>query len=85
MKTYAHPWLGVPRMKAWLQKDKGYQINYKRIVCLYKLMITSAIGPKPNTSRRGKGELHKIYTYLLKNLKVEHSNQVWAWVSLISL
>ena len=77
-KHMLHPWLGVPRMTVWLQKDKGYQINLKRIERLYKLMGISAIGPKPNTSKRGKGELHKIYTYLLKDLKIERSNQVWA-------
>jgi len=77
-KHMLHPWLGVPRMTVWLQKDKGYQINHKRIERLYRLMGISAIGPKPNTSKAGKGELHKIYTYLLKNLKVERSNQVWA-------
>ena len=77
-KHMLHPWLGVPRMTVWLQKDKGYQINHKRIERLYRLMGISAIGPKPNTSKPGKGKLHKIYTYLLKNLKVERSNQVWA-------
>ena len=77
-KHMLHPWLGVPKMTTWLHMDKGYQINHKRIERLYKLMGISAIGPKPNTSKRGKGELYKIYTYLLKNLKIEHSNQVWA-------
>ncbi len=77
-KHMLHPWLGVPRMTTWLNMDKGYKINKKRIERLYKLMGICAIGPKPNTSKSGKGELHKIYTYLLKNLNVERSNQVWA-------
>ncbi len=77
-KHMFHPWLGVPRMTTWLNMDKGYKVNKKRIERLYKLMGISAIGPKPNTSKPGKGELHKIYTYLLKNLNVEASNQVWA-------
>ncbi len=76
-KHLLHPWLGVPRMTTWLNKDKGYQINKKRIERLYKLMSISAIGPKPNTSKRGKGALHKIYKYLLRDLKITHSNQVW--------
>lgn len=70
-KHMLYPWLGVPRMTIWLQKDKGYQINHKRIERLYKLMGISAIGSKPNTSKSGKGELNEIYTYLLKNLEVE--------------
>lgn len=73
-----HPWLGVPRMTTWLRKDKGYRINPKRIERLYRLMGLSALGPKPNTSKRGKGSQHRIYKYLLRGLKVERSNQVWA-------
>ena len=56
-----HPWLGVPRMTTWLRKDKGYQVNPKRIERLYRLMGLSAIGPKPNTSKRGKGSQHRVY------------------------
>lgn len=73
-----HPWLGVPRMTTWLQKDKGYRINHKRIERLYKLMGLSATGPKPNTSKKGKGSQHRIYKYLLRGLKVVRPNQVWA-------
>ncbi len=73
-----HPWMGVPRMTVWLQKDKGYQVNHKRVERLYRLMGISAIGPKPNTSKKGKGELHRIYKYLLAGLKIERPNQVWA-------
>ncbi len=35
-----------------------------------------AIVPGPHTSKRAKG--HKIYPYLLRDLKIERSNQVWA-------
>lgn len=73
-----HPWLGVPRMTTWLRKDKGYKVNPKRIERLYRLMGLSAIGPKPNTSRKGKGSGHRVYKYLLKGLKIERCNQVWA-------
>lgn len=77
-KNLLHPWLGVPRITTWLQKDMGLAINKKRIERLFRLMGLSATGPKPNTSKRGKGELHRIYKYLLKNLKVERCGQVWA-------
>ena len=73
-----HPWLGVPRITEWLQKDKGFRINKKRIERLFKLMGISAVGPKPNTSKKGKGALHKVFKYLLRNLKVEGPNHVWA-------
>lgn len=77
-KHLRHPWLGVPRMTTWLRKDKGYAINKKRIERLYRVMGRSAIGPKPNTSKRGKGTSHRVYKYLLKELPITHSNQVWA-------
>lgn len=73
-----HPWLGVPRMTTWLREDKGYEVNPKRIERLYKLMGLSATGPKPNTSKKGKGKCHRIYKYLLRKLKIERINQVWA-------
>ncbi|MFV0627466.1 MAG: IS3 family transposase [Alphaproteobacteria bacterium] len=73
-----HPWLGVPRMTTWLREDKGYKVNPKRIERLYRLMGLSAIGPKPNTSKKGKGSQHRVYKYLLKGLKIERCNQVWA-------
>lgn len=77
-KNLLHPWLGVPRITTWLRKDMGYKINKKRIERLFRLMGLSATGPNPNTSKRGKGELHRIYKYLLKNLDIERPGQVWA-------
>lgn len=71
-----HPFMGVPRMTVWLKKDKGYQVNKKRISRLYKLMGIEAIAPKPNTSKPGKQ--NRLYPYLLKGLKVSRPNQVWA-------
>lgn len=71
-----HPWLGVPRITTWLRKDKGLLVNPKRIERLYRLMGISALGPKPNTSNPGKG--HKRYPYLLRNMKIEYPNKVWA-------
>ncbi len=70
------PWLGVPRMTTWLKLDKGLEVNHKRIERLYRLLGIQAVGPKPNTSKPGKG--HKIYPYLLRKLKVNRANQVWA-------
>lgn len=77
-KNLLHPWLGVPRIVTWLRKDKGYNINKKRVERLFRLMGLSATGPNPNTSKRGKGELHRIYKYLLRNLEVTRCGQVWS-------
>jgi putative transposase len=70
------PYYGVPRMTKWLKLDKGFKINHKRIERLYRIMGLQALGPKPNTSRPGKH--HKRFPYLIKNLKITRSNQVWA-------
>ena len=73
-----HPWLGVPRMTTWLRKDMNILVNKKRIERRYRLMGLSAIGPKPNTSKTGKGKNHNVFSYLLKKLKIKYPNHVWA-------
>lgn len=70
-----YPFYGTRKMTEVL-KQQGYEVNRKRIKRLYQLMGIQAIGPKPNTSKAVKG--HKIYPYLLRNLKTERINQVWA-------
>jgi len=72
-----HYFKGAKRMHTWLTMDKGYKVNQKRIDRLYyKVMGLNAIMPGKHTSRRNKA--HRIYPYLLRNLKVERPNQVWA-------
>lgn len=74
--TY-HCFKGAKGMHTWLTMDMGYKVNQKRIDRLfYKLMGLSAIMPGKHTSKRNKE--HKVYPYLLRNLKVEKTNQVWA-------
>lgn len=70
-----YPFFGTRKMTEVL-KEQGYVVNRKRIKRLYQLMGIQAIGPKPNTSKPIKG--HKIYPYLLRNLKIERVDQVWA-------
>ena len=54
----------------------GYKINRKRVQRLMRLMGIEAIYPKPKTSRPHPA--HKVYPYLLGNLKIDQPNQVWA-------
>jgi len=70
-----HPYMGVPSMTQWLNKDMGYNVNKKRVRRLYKLLDLFAIVPGPHTSRGNKE--HKKYPYLLRNLKITRPNQVW--------
>jgi len=54
----------------------GYRVNRKHVQRLMRLMGLEAIYPKPRTSRPHPE--HKIYPYLLRDLSIERSNQVWA-------
>lgn len=69
------PCYGSRKMTAWLQQE-GYQVNRKRVQRLMRLMGIEAIYQKPNTSRPNPE--HKIYPYLLKGMKIDRPNQVWA-------
>ena len=69
------PFFGVRQM-TWHLKNEGHPVNEKRIRRLMRLMGLMPIYQKPNTSRPAKG--HKIWPYLLKGLRVERPNQVWA-------
>lgn len=72
-----HPYKGVPRMYAWLSRDKGYQVNRKRIERLYyNVMGLRAILPGPHTSKRHPE--HAVYPYLLRNKEINNPSQVWA-------
>ncbi len=71
----AWPFLGSRRMTQMLKAD-GEPINRKRMQRLMRKMGIAALGPKPNTSKPAPG--HKIFPYLLLNLKIERPNHVWA-------
>lgn len=72
-----HPFKGARRMHVWLTKDKGYEVNHKRIERLYyDVMGLRAVMPGKHTSRRCKE--HKVYPYLLRNMEITEANQVWA-------
>lgn len=70
-----HPESGVISMEDHLE-DLGYNVNEKRIRRLMRLMGLEAIYPKKNLSKLGQAKY--IYPYLLRNLKIEKANQVWA-------
>lgn len=53
-------------------KDKGHEVNRKRVQRLMRLMGIEAIYPRPKTFIG-----NKVYPYLLKDVKIERVNQVW--------
>lgn len=57
-------------------RQRGERVNRKRVCRLMRRMGLRAVYPKPRTSLPAQG--HKIYPYLLKGLRVDHPNQVWA-------
>lgn len=65
------PYFGARRIKDDLF-DLGYIVNRKKITRLMNLMGIEALYPKPRLSSVNKA--HKIYTYLLKNLKIIRPN-----------
>lgn len=69
------PFLGS-RWMAEMLKAEGLSVNRKRVQRLMRKMGIAALGPKPNTSKPAPG--HKIFPYLLRNLKIERPNHVWA-------
>ncbi len=69
------PFYGSRRLRDWLQ-DEGYGVCRKRVRRLMQLMGIRALYARPRTSMPGKG--HKIYPYLLRDLTIDHANQVWA-------
>lgn len=56
-------------------KERGYQINRKKVQRLMKLIGIQAIFPKPRTSI--KNYTQSVYPYLLQDLSVTYPNQVW--------
>lgn len=56
--------------------DHGYPVCRKKVQRLMRKMGIIALYPKRKTSQPGIG--HKIYPYLLKDLSINRSNQVWA-------
>jgi len=78
-ETYlAYPVFGSRQMTRWLRRQ-GYPVNRKRVRRLMRQMGLEAIYQKPNTSR--KHPQNPVYRYLLRRIKVERPNQVWARTS----
>jgi putative transposase len=70
-----HPFAGSRMLRDLLRRE-GIQIGRAHVVTLMRRMRIEAIYRRPNTSKPAEG--HKIYPYLLRDLKVERPNQVWA-------
>lgn len=70
-----YPHMGVPAMVEYL-RDKDMWCGPKRIRRLMRKMGLTAIYPKCKTTIFNKQ--HKVYPYLLRDLRIERPNQVWS-------
>ena len=69
------PSAGSRTLRTFLRKD-GHRLGRQRVRRLMRKMGLEAIYRKPNLSRRHAA--HPIYPYLLRHLRIDRSNQVWA-------
>jgi len=68
------PWYGSRQMARHMQRE-GHKCGRHRVRRLMKLMRLISIYQEPKTSK--KHPTHKIYPYLLRDLPITRSNQVW--------
>lgn len=70
-----YPFAGSRMLRDMVQRE-GFSIGRRHMSTLMRRMGIEAIYRRPNTSKPAPG--HKIYPYLLRGLKVDRPNQVWA-------
>lgn len=69
------PFAGSRMLRDLLNRE-GFAVGRKHVATLMRRMGIEALYRKPNTS--GKHPRHKIYPYLLRGLKIDRPNQIWA-------
>ncbi len=70
-----YPFAGSRMLRDLLARE-GVQVGRRHVVTLMAKMGIEALYRTPNTSK--KHPLNKIYPYLLRGLKIERANHVWA-------
>jgi len=70
------PFYGYRKMTVRLNQRPGLAVNHKRVARLMRTMGLQAIFPGPRTSFPDRQ--HQKYPYLLRKLKIQRPNQVWA-------
>jgi putative transposase len=71
----AYPFYGYRKITIILRRDYKKEINKKRVLRLMQEAGIQAIYPKPKLSMGNKA--HKVYPYLLKDMRITKPNQVW--------
>jgi putative transposase len=70
-----YPFAGSRMLRDMLNRE-GVSIGRRHVATMMKRMGIEAIYRRPNTSKPAPG--HRIYPYLLRGLKIERVNHVWA-------
>ena len=70
-----YPFAGSRMLRSLLRRE-GVQVGRRHVGTLMRRMGIEAVYRRPNTSKPAPG--HKIYPYLLRGLKIERPNRVWA-------
>jgi putative transposase len=71
----AHPFAGARMLRDFLNRE-GFEVGRRHVSTLMSRMGIQALYQTPNTSKKHPG--HKVYPYLLRGLKIERANHVWA-------
>jgi putative transposase len=70
-----YPTAGARMLRDLLRRE-GFSIGRRHVTTLMRRMGLEAIYRKPRTSDKLPG--HKVFPYLLRDLKIVRANQVWA-------
>jgi putative transposase len=70
-----HPFMGARMLRDQLLRQ-GFSVGRRHVRTLMLRMGIEALAPQPGTSKAAPG--HKVYPYLLRNVAITRSNQVWA-------
>ena len=69
------PFAGSRMLRDFL-RDDGVKVGRDHVITLMRRMGVEALYRRPNTSKPAPG--HKIHPYLLRGMKIDRPNQVWA-------
>jgi putative transposase len=70
-----YPFMGARMLRDQLNRD-GFEVGRKHVKTLMRRMGIEALYRKPCTIQKQPG--HQVFPYLLRNLTIDRSNQVWA-------
>ena len=73
----SHPYYGARRLSHALFDEHGLVANRKQVQWLMKVMQVRALYPGRNRKTSRPNKAHRIYPYLLADLPITRSNQVW--------